>query len=143
MREHRLKRSAENAFEERFAFRPLDEQFANQPYYFTISAVAMWAGGLTGISATNPITVAVIDTGADLDHPDIDGNLAPGYDLVSMGTAPPQDGSPDSHGSMVAGVIGAEINNDIVGGIHCGPKSSPPSCVSWTVIVWPAMRATE
>jgi subtilisin family serine protease len=99
---------------------PLDEQFVNQPYYFTIGVVAMWARGLTGISATNPITVAVLDTGVDLAHPDIDGNLAPGYDIVSMGAAPPQDGSSDSHGSMVAGVIGAEINNDIVGGVARG-----------------------
>jgi subtilisin family serine protease len=93
---------------------PLDAQFDNQQYYFDIGVVAMWVRGLTGISATHPITVAVIDTGVDLDHPDIDDNLVAGFDFVDMDGLP-QDADPDSHGSMVAGVIGAEINNDVLG----------------------------
>jgi thermitase len=93
---------------------PLDADFIYQHYYFDIGAVTMWAKGLTGISATNPITVAVIDTGVDLVHPDINNNLVPGFDFVLNMT--PTDESLYSHGSMVAGVIAAEINNDIVGG---------------------------
>jgi subtilisin family serine protease len=92
---------------------PLDSEFVNQSYYFDIGAVAMWAKGLTGISATHPITVAVIDTGVDLTHPDIATNLVPGFDFVLSNTLP-QDQSPESHGSMVAGIIGAEINNDVI-----------------------------
>jgi thermitase len=98
---------------------PLDAEFGLQHYYFDIGVVAMWARGLTGISATNPITVAVIDTGVDLSHPDINANLVPGFDFVEMDTTP-QDSSLDSHGSMVAGVIGAEMNNDIVSGVARG-----------------------
>ncbi len=98
---------------------PLDAEFSYQGYYFRIGVVAMWARGLTGISATHPVTVAVIDTGVDLDHPDIDDNLVTGYDFVQMDSLP-QDESSDSHGSMVAGVIGAEINNDVVSGTARG-----------------------
>jgi subtilisin family serine protease len=98
---------------------PLDEYFVQQSYYFDIGVVAMWAKGLTGIRATNPVTVAVIDTGVDLDHPDIDSNLVPGFDFAQMDTSP-QDESLDSHGSMVAGIIGAEINNDVVSGVARG-----------------------
>lgn len=99
---------------------PVDEEFQYQDYYFGIGVVAMWARGLTGISTTHPITMAVIDTGVDLDHLDIDNNLVAGHDFVETASTPPQDVSPDSHGSMVAGVIGAEINNDIVGGTARG-----------------------
>ena len=91
---------------------PLDEEFTYQGYYFDIGVVAMWARGLTGISATHPIAVAVIDTGVDLDHLDIDDNLVTGYDFVEIDEFP-QDADPYSHGSMVLGVIGAEINNDV------------------------------
>jgi subtilisin family serine protease len=92
----------------------LDADFIYQHYYFDIGAVTMWAKGLTGISVTNPITVAVIDTGVELSHPDINNNLVPGFDFALNVT--PTDESLYSHGSMVAGVIAAEINNDIVGG---------------------------
>ncbi len=98
---------------------PLDAEFVYQSYYFDIGVVAMWARGFTGISTTQPITVAVIDTGVDLDHPDISANLVPGFDVVLSNTLP-QDQSPDSHGSMVAGIIAAEINNDVVNHVARG-----------------------
>jgi subtilisin family serine protease len=63
--------------------------------------------------------LTVIDSGIDLDHPDIDDNLVPGYDFVESDQLP-QDESSDNHGSLVGGVIGAEINNDIVGGVARG-----------------------
>lgn len=98
---------------------PLDVEYGLQPYYVDIGVVAMWARGLTGSSAANPVTVAVIDTGVDLDHPDIDANLVPGFDFVDLDAAP-QDVSTNSHGSAVAGIIGAEINNDLVDGYARG-----------------------
>jgi subtilisin family serine protease len=93
---------------------PLDEEFqnGNQDYYFEIGVVAMWARGLTGMSDTITVTIAVIDSGVDLDHQDINDNLVSGYDFVDRDSQP-DDESANSHGSMVAGVIGAEINNDI------------------------------
>lgn len=98
---------------------PLDREFVYQPYYFDIGAVNLWSDGITGIRADKPIVVAVIDTGVDLDHPDIQDNLVPGYDFV-FNTNQPQDESWNSHGSMVAGVIAARINNNIVNGTALG-----------------------
>ena len=100
---------------------PLDEQFQYgfQDYYRDIGVLKMWARGITGIQSSRPITVAVIDSGVDLNHPDIDDNLVAGYDFVDEDNLP-QDESDDSHGSMVAGVVGAEINNDLSGGVARG-----------------------
>ena len=55
------------------------------------------------------VRVAVLDTGVDLDHPDLVKNLLPGINFVSNGKPPNDD---NQHGTHVAGIIAAE-NNDI------------------------------
>jgi subtilisin family serine protease len=56
------------------------------------------------------VTVAVLDTGVDLTHPDLKANLLTdvGYDFLD-GVPSPQDD--ESHGTAVAGIIGALGNN--------------------------------
>ena len=63
------------------------------------------------------VTIAVLDSGADLTHPDLQQNLVPGYNVTNP-RLPPQDDN--GHGSHVAGIIGA-LNNDIgvVGVANC------------------------
>ncbi len=56
------------------------------------------------------IVVAVVDTGIDLDHPDLAGRIVPGWDWVDNDDQP-QD--LNGHGTHVAGIIGAEANNGI------------------------------
>ncbi|SEN62883.1 S8 family serine peptidase [Paenibacillus sp. OV219] len=56
------------------------------------------------------ITIAVIDTGVDLNHPDLVDNLIPGTNLVSPGKLPEDD---NGHGTSVAGVLAGEGNNRI------------------------------
>ena len=48
------------------------------------------------------LTVAVVDTGVDFDHPDLKDRLLPGLNLITPGK-PPQDDH--GHGTVVAGVI--------------------------------------
>ncbi|MFE0511778.1 type VII secretion-associated serine protease mycosin [Streptomyces sp. NPDC058964] len=50
------------------------------------------------------ITVAVLDTGVEEDHPDLAGNVLPGKDLVGFG-AKPGDRTWARHGTAMAGII--------------------------------------
>ena len=54
--------------------------------------------------------VAVLDTGVDASHPDLMGNVIPGFDALAStsGTA-----DPNGHGTAVAGVIGATVGNGV------------------------------
>ncbi len=66
--------------------------------------------------------VAVVDSGVDLGHPDLDGKLLAGHDFVDGGTPQDQNG----HGTHVAGIIGAETNNGIgVAGTAPGAQILP------------------
>ncbi len=63
------------------------------------------------------MVVAVLDTGVDFAHPDLRSNLIidQGYDFIDDGPSPQDD---ESHGTAVAGIIGAVGNNgDGVSGI--------------------------
>jgi subtilisin family serine protease len=55
-------------------------------------------------------TVAVIDTGADFGHPDLQGRLAAGRDLVGSDDNP-ADG--EGHGTHVAGIVAANADNGV------------------------------
>jgi len=54
------------------------------------------------------VTIAVLDTGCDLDHPDLKDNLLEGYNFVDPGTPPEDDGD---HGTHVSGIIAAQKND--------------------------------
>lgn len=58
----------------------------------------------------NDIIVAVVDTGVDTKHPDLQGQLLPGYNVIS-GSDDPQDDV--GHGTHVTGVIAALVNNNL------------------------------
>ena len=71
----------------------------------------MWNGGDGFSGATGRgITVAVIDTGVDLDHPEFSGRIVDGYDFVD-GDTTADDGN--GHGTHVAGTIAGA--NDGIG----------------------------
>ncbi|MEN2767292.1 S8 family serine peptidase [Ornithinibacillus xuwenensis] len=59
----------------------------------------------------NGVTVGVIDTGVDYNHPDLQKNYIGGYDLVDLDDDPMEtlqsEGMPTEHGSHVAGIIAA------------------------------------
>ena len=64
------------------------------------------------ISTGSGITVAVIDDGIDLTHPDLVANLVNGYDATGQGSRG-NTAAEDAHGTKAAGVIGAVGNNGI------------------------------
>jgi len=67
------------------------------------------------------IKIAVIDTGIDYTHEDLDGNYAGGYDFVFDDNDPFDDNS-RSHGTHLAGIIAAEEND--IGVIGVAPQAS-------------------
>ncbi|MEZ4518204.1 MAG: S8 family serine peptidase [Chloroflexota bacterium] len=92
------------------------EALPNDPLYndqwglhgtFGINAEEAWQV-TTGDSA---IRIAVIDTGLEIDHPDLSGKYVGGYDYVRSDNTPDDE---NGHGSHVAG-IAAGISDNFIG----------------------------
>jgi subtilisin family serine protease len=56
------------------------------------------------------VIVAVVDTGVDVNHPDLKDQIVEGINVVNTGALPLDD---VGHGTHVAGVIGAIVNNNL------------------------------
>jgi serine protease len=76
-----------------------------------INAAGAWAHGAFGAGAV----IAVVDTGVDLNHPDLKDQLVPGADLVSGEACTPGAQDLNGHGTHVAGIAAASTNNGIGG----------------------------
>jgi len=103
-----------------------------------------WAK-IDGIDDPMPIDVAVLDTGIDLGHPDL--NVVGGYDCTGSGSYRDRHG----HGTHVAGIIGARDNSSGVVGVVPGARlwavkvfsDQGSGYVSWLIcgIDWVVERA--
>ncbi|AZQ65637.1 hypothetical protein EI427_25725 (plasmid) [Flammeovirga pectinis] len=70
------------------------------------------------------IKVAIIDTGVDLNHPDLQTNLLPGYDATGEGSNGNHNGN--AHGTACAGIVAAIGNNNLgVSGVAYNSKIIP------------------
>ncbi|MFZ9158612.1 MAG: S8 family serine peptidase, partial [Ilumatobacteraceae bacterium] len=122
-------------------------QWSLQAFNGAINAGIGLEGGWAAAPGTNDVVVAVIDTGRPKfngnDHPDMTGNIVPGYDFMSQsgngrdprdgngwdanetdegdwenagdcgGGEPATNQNSSWHGSHVAGIVGAETNNGL------------------------------
>lgn len=70
-----------------------------------INAESAYLRGASGAG----VTIAVIDTGIDVDHPDLAANISPASRDIVSGTGDVDDAT--GHGTKVAGVIAAERND--------------------------------
>jgi subtilisin family serine protease len=100
---------------------------AYDPYYsiyqddmIVIHAEAAWRN--CPVITGSGVTIAIIDTGVDLTHPDLSANLVAGYDYVD-GDNTPQDGN--GHGTNVAGIAAAALNGIGVSGVAPWAKILP------------------
>ena len=99
-----------NATHEAF-YNPNDPRFGDQYADQMVNAAAAWDTTLGDSS----VTVAVVDQGIKYDHPDLEANMAsnPGYDFVDNDSDPyPDSLSDEYHGTHVAGIAAARIDND-------------------------------
>ncbi len=96
-----------------------DPYFSYQYDMSMINADDAW--GLCNLYAGG-VTIAIIDTGVDLDHPDLQANLLTGYDFVDYDTVP-EDGQ--GHGTNVAGIAAAVLNGTGVAGVAPTAKILP------------------
>ena len=92
-----------------------DLMLQNQWSYYDIEA--NW---VNAPSTTTGVTVAVIDTGVDYNHPDLVKKVVKGYDFVNADNDPMDD---FGHGTHVAGIIAAQANNNFgIAGVSWNAK---------------------
>lgn len=119
---------------------PNDPLYAQQWHYPAINLPQAWD---TERGQTNPVTVAVIDTGQLLQHPDFDpSRILPGFDMISdpnnARDGNGRDNNPEDsgdlieptqssyHGTHVAGTILARSDNNLgVAGVSWGARLLP------------------
>ena len=80
-----------------------------QKYQWNLPAIGTEEGwSLT--RGSKKIKIAVVDTGVDLDHPDLVRRLTTGYNAIDSSNNPDDD---NGHGSHVAGIIASDTNNGV------------------------------
>lgn len=87
------------------AFRPNDPMYGEQWGLVTMGLPQVWSRN----AGSKRVPVAVLDTGVDLRHPDLVGNLVPGASMLG-GSGPADD---HGHGTHVSGIIAATGNNGV------------------------------
>ncbi len=98
---------------------PNDPAFSQQWALPKIEAPAAW----DIYAGSNNVIIAVVDSGVDLDHPDLQANLMPGWDFVNNDSLADDD---HGHGSHVAGIAAAVGNNGVgIAGVSWGAKIMP------------------
>ncbi|MGV3724705.1 MAG: S8 family serine peptidase [Actinomycetota bacterium] len=103
------------------------------------------SANIDGVDDPLDLDIAVIDTGIDPRHPDL--NVVTGLDLLPSGS-----GDPNGHGTHVAGIIGARDNGIGVVGVAPGARVWPIRVLNkrgvgyWADVVdgldWVAERST-
>ena len=101
------------------SFTPNDPGLSQQYGWTNTQAYQAW-DVTQGSSST---VIAIVDTGIQRNHPDLDSKIVPGYDYVQNDTAP-DDGN--GHGTHVAGTSAAETNNATGGAGMCPNCSLMP-----------------
>ncbi|MDE3194673.1 MAG: S8 family serine peptidase, partial [Chloroflexota bacterium] len=118
----------------------------NDPYYPSDPLTGMGEWGIrdTRTNAawdvqrgSSSITIAVVDTGVDLGHPDLAGSLVPGTRIVSSPDArcaAGTDASDDNgHGTHVAGIAAASGNDGFgIAGVAFGVRVMPVKVLDCT-----------
>ncbi|HYN63014.1 MAG TPA: S8 family serine peptidase [Candidatus Limnocylindrales bacterium] len=82
--------------------------------------------------------VAVVDTGVQLNHPDLSARLVSGYDFVNLDAKPNDD---NGHGTSVAGIVAASTNSLGVAGMCMRCRVMPVKALDANGIGWWSVAA--
>jgi thermitase len=116
LRHHPLVEYVEPNYIVRAALTPDDPSFPFQWSLTRISAPQAW----DVTTGSSDLTIAIVDSGIDLDHPDLSGKLILGYDYVNEDWHPDDD---YGHGTHVAGIAAAWTDNGQgVAGVSWGAR---------------------
>lgn len=92
---------------ETVAANPVNDPWAPSQWgWYRIKADKAYETGYQG----SGVIVAVLDTGIDTDHPDLEANIIEGWNFVDNNN---NVSDLDGHGTMVSGIIAAVANNGI------------------------------
>ncbi len=98
---------------------PNDKYYSSQWAPGKIQAPSAWDIAV----GSSEVIIAVLDTGVDLNHPDLGSKIVAGWNFVQPGEGPQDD---HGHGTHVAGIAAAETNNGVgVAGISSGARIMP------------------
>lgn len=120
---------------------PNDPLYAAQWHLPRAGVPAAWQ-----ISSGAGVTVAVVDTGVEAGHPDLQGQVLPGYDFLNDDADPSDD---NGHGTRMIGIVAAARDNGLgVSGVApaarvlpvksldaqgYGPYSAVANGITWAV----------
>ena len=98
---------------------PNDPSFPAQYGLTAIRAPQGW-----DVSTGSPaVTIAILDSGVDMSHPEMVGKVVQGYDFVNNDNNPQDD---YGHGTHVAGIAAARSNNGLgIAGVSWGAQIMP------------------
>jgi len=100
---------------------PKDPLFPKQWSLINGGVPEAWDKGATG----QGITIAIVDTGVALEHPDLKGNLVSGYNSITGSEAEGATQDNNGHGTQVAGIAAAERNDVGIVGVAYQAKIMP------------------
>ncbi|EER06676.1 Thermitase, putative [Perkinsus marinus ATCC 50983] len=114
---------------------PNDEYYYLQKAYLEAIYIPEAWGILDSTPKRTPVTIAVIDDGIEAIHPDLEGTVIKGYNVVNKNDDTRPRGP---HGTQMAGIIGAIRNNRIgIAGILDSVRILP--ICTGKVSTWPAV----
>lgn len=85
-------------------FIPNDTNYLNGWHLPKINMPNAWE-----IASGSGVVIAILDTGIKADHPDLEGNILPGWNIINNDA---DSSDIHGHGTSVAGAIAAVTNND-------------------------------
>lgn len=100
---------------------PEDPLYMKQWSLISRNVPGAWEMGATG----EGVTIAIIDTGIDLNHPDLSANIVPGYNSITGSETAGGNQDNNGHGTEVAGIAAAERNSTGIVGVAYQAKIMP------------------